>query len=147
MVYSRPNGQPSYEKEVKNIFKLFTGKGDQYAITVEQGVHKETIAVSFDRSKYRAKGFIKTKESIFNSHSNDVKEVINMHNVFTSLVNLLNNLHSADLLIEVQYNTVIDAYEPFIFEALDFSEIEPFLEKDSGLNIKKKKRISRRGRS
>jgi hypothetical protein len=144
---SNSNSYPQYEREVAKIFKMQTADNGQYAVVVEKGVHKEVIITSFDRSKFRAKGFIKTNESIFNRNFNDVKEIINMHDMFQALVNALNNLYSADLLIETQYNALLDGFEPFIFEALDFSEFTSYLEKDSSLNANKKKRISRRGRA
>jgi hypothetical protein len=146
-MYNRNSGNYDYEKDVKRIFKMQTAENGQYAVSVEKGVHKEIIAISFDKAKYRAKGFIKTSESLFNQGQNTVKEIINMHEVITSMVNLLNNLFSADLLTEDQYNLVMDAFEPFLYEALDFTEVEPFLEKDSALNKNKKKRITRRGRA
>jgi hypothetical protein len=146
-MYNNNSNYPQYEREVAKIFKMQNADNGQYAVVVEKGVHKEVIITSFDRSKFRAKGFIKTNESIFNRNFNDVKEIINMHDVFQGLVNALNNLYSADLLIETQYNALLDGFEPFIFEALDFSEFTSYLEKDSSLNANKKKRISRRGRA
>jgi hypothetical protein len=140
------NKQPNYERQVKKVFKMINGDNGEYGVIVEQGISKETIAVSFDRSKFRAKGFISQKESLFNSSYKDVKEVINMHEVMSSLVTVLNNLYSADLLSEDMYNNVIDGYEPFLYEALAYEEFKNFLE-PSSIGSNKKKRVSRRGRA
>lgn len=135
-------------KEVVKKFKLINGENSQFAIIIEQGMHRETVAVSFDKSKYRAKGFIKAKEGVFNSFGNsEIKEVIDMREIFNSMVTILNNLVSADLLVEKQYDSVLEAFEPFILEALAFEEIESMIENGSGIRAGKKKKIFRRGKA
>lgn len=132
-------------REVTKKFKMVPGTSGEQSLVIETGVYKEVIAVSFNRSKMRARGFIKSRDSLYNRAGYNEKEVINLHDIFMSLTTVLNNLYSADLLYEESYNNVMDAYEPFINEALDYSEIEGMLDSD-GINSTKKKRISRRER-
>ena len=133
------------EREVKKRFKSLPGNNGEYSIVIEQGVYRETVAVSFDKKKYRARGFLvkdEEKTSYYDANAG-MKEVINMHDIFANLANLLNNLYSADLMSEDTYNAAIDGYEPFISEALEYAEIEGYLE-PSTINNNKKKRIKRR---
>lgn len=134
--------------EVENLFKseLAMTEEGEFLLVIERGMYREVVAVSFAYPHYRSKGFYaERKSSIFAKEADTDKMVINMREIFNSLTTLLNNLASADLLNEEAYNNVMDGFEPFIYEALDFSEIEGMLGKTSGLKDGKKKRIKARG--
>lgn len=128
-------------REVAKRFKVIAGEKGEYSVVLEQGAYRETIAVTFGRAKYRARGFSVKTDNLYEN----TKDVINMHDIVHAMVNLLNNLYSCGLLLEDNYNNVLDALEPFLDEALDFSEVEPYLE-ETNINANKKKRIKRKER-
>lgn len=134
-------------KEVKLAFKNSKSEEGEFQLTLTKGLLSEVVAVSFSYPHYEREGFYSERQkSVFSKDEREAKIVIDMKVVFDSLVNLLNNLLSADKLNEETYNNVMDGFEPFILEALDFSEIEPLLDTERGLKSGRKKRISKTSR-
>lgn len=134
--------------EVENLFRVETMDVEEgeFSLVLERGMYREIVAVSYAYPHYRSQGFYTgRKSSVFSKDLDSDKMVIDMRGVFQSLALLLNNLASADKLTEDTYNSALDGYETFLYEALDFSEIESLIGKTSGLKDGKKKRIKARG--
>jgi hypothetical protein len=140
-----PKGAKKMPVEEGKLFKVVTGKDDVVAVVIEYGLKREPIIESYPRSMYRLKGF--TKVSQFASGYNRTgTDIFSMRGLFDQLCNLLNTHHACDYLTEDQYMKVLEAYEPYIHQALAFEEFEELVDSSSvELPNSKKKAIFRRG--
>lgn len=136
------------QAEVEQLFRVETidSEEGEFSVVIERGMYREVVAVSYAYPHYRERKFYAGRKSnIFSKEADTDKMVIYMSGIFESMATLLNNLASADLLTEDVYNNAVDGFEPFIYEALDYSEIQSLIGKTSGLKDGKKKRIKARG--
>ena len=129
--------------EVKTMFTVRNEEEGEKVLYLTRGMASEAVAVSYSYPHYKREGFYAEKKSnVFAKEMDEQRITVSMGEVFGALAVTLNNLLASEKLTEENYNKLLDGYEPFILEALDFEEIEPMLDTERGLKSGRKKRIS-----
>jgi len=144
--YSKKYNSKEEKKVAVNNDEIFIvdkdAKNEQWVILIEKGLKREPIITSTPLREYRSKGYRITQPNT--PYTNRHTDLVNMQSTFTHLRNYLNTLHKTDLLFEKQYDKVLEAFEPFIDEALAFEEFESMIEPQTKIASGKKKKIFKR---
>ncbi|AEZ50463.1 hypothetical protein F400_gp016 [Bacillus phage BCD7] len=129
------------------VFKLMqdTNNGGRQVIVLEDGLRREPVITGIHPSRYVNEGF-KVRDDAFYSR-NTYKNVVNVQTVFNNITSTLNTYNDLGDLSEEKYDEILQAFDRFIQEAIEYEEIADNVSSNA-LEIKqnRKKKVFRRKR-
>lgn len=131
----------------ERVFKLMqdSNNGGRQVIVLEDGLRREPVITGIHPSRYVNEGF-KVRDNAY-SYSTTYKNVVNVQTVFNNIVHTLNVYNELGDLSEGKYDEILQAFDRFIQEAIEYDEIADTVSSNA-LEIKqnRKKKVFRRKR-